>query len=136
MLAWCLRESFPPLLLNDRASIRRIMTAYCLPRLAPPSEYSSLMSRLGFCQGIQEDWTERAAPFWGEVVRSSFLSARGWQTLAKYGMPLIRSALAMRFVISAIRRGCFRLVAFTAKKPTPAEAEEKKRKVAALRAGC
>lgn len=136
VLAWCLRESNPRLKLSERASIRRIMTEYCLPRLAPASEYCNLMRRLGFRKINQDDWTERAAPFWGEVVRTSFFNVRGWQTLAKYGMPLVRSALAVRHVISAIRQGCFRLVAFSAIKPTLREAEVEKEKMIALRSGC
>ena len=131
MLAWCLRESSPPLNIRERYSIRSIMDEYCLPRMAPPSEYVTEMVRAGLRQVKCEDWTERAAPFWWEVARSIVFNARGLCALRKYGWPLIRSALAMRHVIRGIRLGAFRLVAFSGRLPTDDEAklEEEKRVV-------
>lgn len=136
MLAWCLRESSPKLLLREKAAIRGIQREYCLPRLAPPSEYQNLMRRLGLRGVKHEDWTARAAPFWWEVVFSAAASRKGWAQLKKYGWPLVRSALAMRFVIGAIRMGTFKLAAMTAKKPTAEEAEAEAVKMKALEGHC
>lgn len=124
MLAWCIRESNPPLRVSERFSIRRIMEEYCLPRVAPASEYDTEMVRVGL-RGVEvSDWTKRAAPFWGEVVRSAVLNPKGWSVLFKCGWPLIRSALAMRHVIAGIKQGVFRLVAFSARQPTALEVQE------------
>lgn len=124
MLAWCIRETNPPLRVAERFSIRRIMEEYCLPRVAPPSEYGTEITRSGLRKLHMEDWTIRAAPFWGEVVRSAAFNPKGWSVLRKYGWPLVRSAIAMRHVIAGIRQGVFRLVAFTGKKSTPVEWQE------------
>lgn len=132
MLAWCRRESTPPFSLSERYSIRRIMEEYCLPNLASPSEYSTEMIRAGLRDVKVEDWTQRAAPFWGEVVRSALFNARGWKALAKYGWPLIKSALAMRHVMTGIRLGVFRLVAFSARKATQEEIEAEKERIGEL----
>lgn len=130
MLAWCVRECAPPLRLGERYSIRRIMEEYCLPRVAPASEYNTEMVRAGLRGVQQDDWTSRAAPFWGEVARSAAFDRRGWAALRKYGRPLIRSAIAMRHVIAGIRKGVFKLVAFAGRRPTEAEAaEERERRV-------
>lgn len=136
MLAWCLRESFPPLALHEQVSIRSIQREYCLPRLAPPSEYQNLMRRRGLRRVKEEDWTARAAPFWMEVARTAAASKKGWAMLRKYGWPLIRSALAMRHVIAAIRKGTFKLAAMTATKPTAAEVIAEEKLVAALKGDC
>lgn len=134
MLAWCIRESTPPLKLSERYSIRKIMEEYCLPRVAPPSEYGTEMIRAGLRGIYVSDWTTRAAPFWGEVVRSSIFNRKGWKVLMKYGWPLIRSALAMRHVIAGIRQGVFRLVAFSGRKRTLEEVEIEAERKAKL--GC
>lgn len=136
MLAWCLRESSPPLALHEQVSIRSIQREYCLPRLAPPSEYQNLMRRLGLRHVKEEDWTARAAPFWMEVARTAAASKKGWAMLRLYGWPLIRSALAMRHVIAAIRKGTFKLAAMTARKPTAAEVVAEEKLVAALKGDC
>lgn len=121
MLAWCIRESTPPLSPAERLSIRGIMQEYCLPRVAPPSEYVTEMLRAGLRHVRYDDWTDRAKPFWREVVRSAFFNRKGWSVLWQEGWPLIRSALAMRHVIKGIDLGVFRLVAFSGIKPTVAE---------------
>lgn len=126
MVAWCIRESVPPLNVAERFSIRRIMEEYCLPRVVPGSEYSNEMIRAGLRSVQSSDWTTRAAPFWDEVWRSAIFSLKGWTVLFKYGWPLIRSALAMRFVMSGIRLGAFRLVSFAGRKPTPAQMKVEK----------
>lgn len=126
MVAWCHRESTPPFTLSEKYALRRIMEEYCLPPLASPSEYSTELTRAGFRNVKMEDWTDRAAPFWGEVARSAVLDARGWKALREHGWPLVRSALAMRHVMKGIRLGAFRLVAFSGKVPTEEEAEEEK----------
>lgn len=136
MLAWCLRESFPPLALHEQVSIRSIQREYCLPRLAPPSEYQNLMRRFGLRHVEEEDWTARAAPFWMEVARTAAASKKGWAMLRKYGWPLIRSALAMRHVIAAIRKGTFKLAAMTAKKPTGAEVVAEQLRLEAMKGDC
>ncbi|KAI0562354.1 Methyltransferase [Gracilaria domingensis] len=133
MLAWCVRESAPSLTLTERYSIRRIMEEYCLPRVSPPSEYETEMIRAGFRNVKVEDWTKRAAPFWGEVVRSAFFNPLGWKMLLKYKWPLVRSALAMRHVISGIRQGVFRLVAFSATKARAEDIEKEKAAVGTFR---
>jgi tocopherol O-methyltransferase len=132
MVAWCMRESYPPLKELEQFSLRKIMQEYCLPRLAPPSEYATNMRRLGLRHISQEDWTERAAPFWGEVAWSAIANPKGWKALREYGWPLIRSALAMRHVMSAIRMGCFKLTAFYACKPTLAAVREEADRMASL----
>lgn len=134
MLAWCIRETTPPLKLVERVSIRRIMQEYCLPRLASPSEYTNLMRRYGLRKVQSEDWTSRAAPFWREVLRTAIASRQGWRVLFEYGWPLIRSALAMRFVMRAIRLGSFKLNAFSCQKPTAVEAAEESEKNTQMRA--
>jgi tocopherol O-methyltransferase len=136
MLAWCMRESTPPLRLEECAALRSVQVEYCLPRLAPPSEYCNNIRRQGLRGLVEQDWTDRAAPFWNEVVRRSFFNFLGWKMLRKVGWPLVRSALAMRHVISAIRQGCFKLAAFTAFKPTEAEAAAELERRASLRRGC
>lgn len=125
MLAWCIRESSPPLNTSERFAIRKIMEYYCLPRLAPPSEYETEMLRAGLHDIYVEDWTERAAPFWDEVVRSAVFNRKGLAALFKYGWPLLRSAVTARHVIRGIRLGTFRLVAFTGRKLTELEARER-----------
>lgn len=132
MLAWCIRETTPPLSVAERFSMRRIMEEYCLPRVAPASEYKTELLRVGFRDVEVGDWTERAAPFWGEVVRSAIFNPKGWRALWKTGWPLIRSALAMRHVIAAINQGVFRLVAFSARKPTAQEIEAEAQRAAEL----
>lgn len=132
MLAWCIRESTPSLRVAERFSIRRIMEEYCLPRVAPASEYSTEMVRSGLRGVKSTDWTKRAAPFWGEVVRSALFDVKAWFAMRKHGWPLIRSALAMRHVIAGIRQGVFRLVAFTGKKLTPQEIEQEAEKARML----
>lgn len=136
MLAWCLRESSPKLVLKEKAAIRGIQREYCLPRLAPPSEYQNLMRRLGLRGVKHEDWTARAAPFWWEVAFSAGASRKGWAQLLKFGWPLVRSALAMRYVIGAIRMGTFKLAAMTARKPTREEFEVEEKKMALLKGDC
>lgn len=136
MLAWCLRESSPPLALHEQVTIRAIQKEYCLPRLAPPSEYQNLMRRFGFRRVKEEDWTDRAAPFWWEVARTAAASRKGWGMLRKYGWPLIRSALAMRHVIAAIRKGTFKLAAMTAVKPTETERAAEQLRTEALKGDC
>lgn len=131
MLAWCIRETSPPLRMAERFSIRRIMEEYCLPRVVPPSEYDTEMVRAGLRAVDLNDWTKRAAPFWGEVVRSALFRRSGWEVLLKYKWPLIRSALAMRHVIRGIKQGVFRIVAFSAHKPTEREAREEKERTVA-----
>lgn len=124
VLAWCLRETTPALSRAEQFAIRRIMEQYCLPRVAPGSEYADEMVRAGLRRVIVEDWTERAAPFWNEVVRSAVLDPKGWCALRETGWPLISSALAMRHVIRGIKLGVFRLVALTAEMPTEQQIEE------------
>lgn len=121
MLVWCIRETDTPLSVSEQFSIRRIMESYCLPRVAPPSEYETELIRAGMSNIHMEDWTDRAAPFWNEVAASAFLNIRGWQALLQYGWPMVRSALAMRHVIAGIKQGVFRLVAFSASQPTAEE---------------
>ena len=123
MFVWCMRESKPKLNVTEKFALRRIMEEYCLPRLAPASEYETEMLRAGLRGVNTEDWTKRAAPFWGEVARSAVFRRSGWEVLIKYGWPLIRSALAMRYVIMGIKEGAFRVVAFVGKKPTKEERE-------------
>lgn len=134
LLPWCMRESSPRLSFQEQATLRCIQLEYCLPRLAPPSEYATNLRRVGLRNIEEEDWTARAAPFWMEVVRTAAFSVAGLRALRNHGWPLIRSALAMRHVISAIRNGSFKLVAFAARKPTEAEALEEEKRRAALRA--
>lgn len=121
MLAWSIRESTPPLKVSEQFAIRRIMEEYCLPRLASPSEYTTVMLRCGLRDIQVEDWTKRAAPFWEEVARSAAINPKGWTVLLEHGWPLLRSTLAMRHVIAGIKKGVFRLVAITARKPTETE---------------
>lgn len=124
MLVWCLRETSPPLRLAERFAIRRIMEEYCLPRVAPASEYDTEMVRSGL-RGVKvSDWTKRAAPFWWEVAQSVVFNPKGWAVLWQNGWPLLRSALAMRHVIAGIREGVFRLMALSAKKMTVLEQQE------------
>lgn len=127
MLAWCLRETSPPLTVSERFAVRKVMEEYCLPRVAPPSEYMTEMLRAGLRHTHFDDWTMRAAPFWDEVVQSAAFSRDGWTVLRETGWPLIRSALAMRHMIAAIKMGVLRIVAFTARKPTADELEEEAR---------
>lgn len=130
VLAWCVRESTPPFRTSEKFSVRRIMEEFCLPRLSPPSEYATEFIRAGLRNVKYEDWTARAAPFWWEVARSAFFNPKGWRALARYGWPLIRSALAMRHVMSGIRQGVFRLVMFSATSPSEQEiALERSREV-------
>lgn len=121
MLVWCIRESTPPLKVSERFSVRRIMEEYCLPRLAPASEYGTVMLRCGLRNIEVEDWTKRAAPFWGEVVRSAAINPKGWAALLKNGWPLVSSTLAIRHIIAGIKQGVFRLVAISAYNPTESE---------------
>lgn len=121
MVAWCIRETDTPLSVGEQFSIRKIMENYCLPRVAPASEYKTEMIRAGLKNIHVEDWTDRASPFWREVVKSVTLNVRGWQALRRFGWPTIRSALAMRHVMSGIAQGVFRLVAFSATLPTTPE---------------
>lgn len=136
MLAWCIREPTTTFKLSERFAIRRIMEEYCLPRLAPPSEYVTEMVRSGLRDVQVDDWTKRAAPFWGEVVRSALFNPKGWQMLWKFGWPLIRSSLAMRHVIQAIRLGTFRLVAFSAVQPTEEQREREAERERQRRGNC
>lgn len=129
MLAWCVRECTTPFSTSEKFSIRRIMEEYCLPRVAAPSEYETELVRAGFRNVRHEDWTSRAAPFWWEVLRTAFFSRSGWRALWKNGWPLLRSAFAMRHVISGIRQGVFRLVVFSARVPTLAEVEHEEQSV-------
>lgn len=121
MLVWCIRETSTPLTTGEKYSIRKIMEDYCLPRVAPPSEYETEMVRAGLTNIRVEDWTDRAAPFWREVAISAAFNVRGWQALMRYGWPTIRSALAMRHVMAGIKQGVFRLVAFSATLPNDEE---------------
>lgn len=121
MVAWCIRETNTPLSIREQFSVRKIMENYCLPRVAPASEYKTEMIRAGLKNVHVEDWTDRASPFWREVAISATLNVRGWQALRRYGLPTIRSALAMRHIMSGIAQGVFRLVAFSATLPTAAE---------------
>lgn len=121
MVVWCIRESDMPFSVSERYSIRRIMEEYCLPPLSSASEISTELVRAGFRGVSIEDWTKSAAPFWGEVARSAALDPRGWAVLFRHGWPLLKSALAMRHVISGIRQGAFRLYAFSARMPTVQE---------------
>lgn len=123
MFVWCVRESKPKLKVAEKFALRRIMEEYCLPRLAPASEYGTEMLRAGLRGVNTDDWTDRAAPFWGEVARSAVFRRSGWEVLIKYGWPLIRSALAMRYVMMGIKQGAFRVVALASKKPTMEEKE-------------
>lgn len=118
MLVWCVREADKPFTDAERFSIRRIMEEYCLPSLSSPSEIHTELVRAGLRKVNVEDWTDRAAPFWGEVARSAMFDPRGWAALFKHGWPLLKSALAMRHVIAGIRQGVFRLYAFSAHMPT------------------
>lgn len=118
MLAWCLRESDRPFSISEQFAIRKIMEEYCLPTLASPSEYQTEMLRAGLIDVHVEDWTDRAAPFWNEVLRSAMFNPKGIEALFKHGWPLLRSALAARHVVRGIQLGVFRLVAFTGRKPT------------------
>lgn len=126
MLAWCIREVDKPLSISEQFAIRKIMEEYCLPSLASPSEYSTEMVRAGLVDVHVEDWTDRAAPFWNEVLISAMFNPKGIQALFKYGWPLLRSALAARHVVKGIQLGVFRLVAFTGRKPTIPEAKKLK----------
>ena len=126
MAAWCVREATPPFTVSEQYAIRRIMEEYCLPPLAAPSEYVTELVRAGFRNVTVTDWTDRAMPFWGEVVRSAIFDPRGWKALRQYGWPLIRSALAMRHMVKAMDLGAMRLVAFSARVPTPTEVEQEK----------
>eukprot|EP00178_Gracilaria_changii_P007117 TRINITY_DN227_c0_g1_i2.p2 TRINITY_DN227_c0_g1~~TRINITY_DN227_c0_g1_i2.p2 ORF type:complete len:415 (+),score=99.77 TRINITY_DN227_c0_g1_i2:775-2019(+) len=132
MLAWCVRECTPSFSLSERYAIRRIMDEYCLPSLSPPSEYHTEMLRAGFRDIAIDDWTHRAAPFWAEVLRSAFFNPLGWKMLFKYKWPLLRSALAIRHVTSGIRQGVFRLVAFSATKPTEQQMHQEAQRVGTL----
>lgn len=132
MLVWCVRESTPPFNVSERYSIRRIMEEYCLPSLSSASEYRTEMIRSGMRDIQTEDWTQRAAPFWGEVLRNAFFNPLGWKALAKGGRPLLGSALAMRHVVSGIKQGVFRLVAFTARKATIEEIEMEAQRIGRL----
>lgn len=133
MLAWCVRETATPFSISEQYAIRKIMEIYCLPRVAPPSEYETEMIRAGLKNIKAEDWTERAAPFWREVAFSATLNVRGWQALLRYGWPLVRSAVAMRHVMTGIGLGVFRLVAFSASSPTAEELAAAKENASAIR---
>ena len=126
MAAWCVRESDKPFSVAEKYAIRQIMEEYCLPPLAAPSEYVTELVRAGFRNVQTVDWTDRAKPFWGEVVRSAIFDTRGLKALREHGWPLIRSALTMRHMVKAMDLGAMKLVAFTAKVPTAIEVEQEK----------
>ncbi|OSX72332.1 hypothetical protein BU14_0445s0014 [Porphyra umbilicalis] len=88
LLAWCVRETAPPaaaLTLDERYVLARIRDEYCLPRLAPPSEYAAAADAAGLTVTGRDDWTGAAAPFWGRVAASAWRSRAGWAALRRGG---------------------------------------------------
>jgi tocopherol O-methyltransferase len=116
MTAWCHRACPPPFGNVDRQIYRKVCEQYCIPYLCALNEFENYAWQNGLIQVRTADWTRATLPFWPAVARSAF-RRRALVGLLEGGWPLIRAALAVRWMIQGFRRGIFVIGALSAEKP-------------------
>lgn len=115
MVAWCHRECPPPLGARDVTILEKVCDNYCIPFMCALSEFQNYAWQSGL-SGIQTaDWTCAVSPFWGDVLRSA-LQWEAIKGLVEGGWPLIRAALAIRWMLFGFHRNVFVVGALSATK--------------------
>lgn len=107
MATWCHRETPPALNHKDQQILERIGHLYHLPPLVSINELSFQAKQAGFEQVVTDDWSDAVAPFWKAVIRSA-LTRRSFSGLLKAGLPTIKGAWAMRYMMQGYRRSLIR----------------------------
>lgn len=116
MTAWCHRACPPPFNDVDRRIYQKVCEHYCIPYLCALNEFENYAWQSGLTGLQTSDWTKATMPFWPAVARSAF-QRRALLGLVEGGWPLIRAALAVRWMIQGFRRGLFVIGALSAEKP-------------------
>ena len=106
MAAWCHRECPPALSRTDIHIVEKMCEEYCIPHLCALSEFENYAWQCGLQQVHTADWSAAVAPFWSAVARSA-LQRPALSGLLEGGWPLIRAALAIRWMIRGFHRGVF-----------------------------
>jgi tocopherol O-methyltransferase len=118
MTAWCHRRCPPPFTDADRRIYRKVCAYYCIPFLCTLDEFENYAWQCGLVDIETADWTRATLPFWPAVARSA-LQRKALLGLVEGGWPVIRSALAIRWMIRGFRRNLFVIGALRAVKPAP-----------------
>lgn len=110
MATWCHRPDVPPYLplsLNEQQHLQSIYQVYCLPHVIALPEYESIAQQVGFQQIRTADWSEAVAPFWDQVVASTF-TLDSLLGLLRSNWTTIQAAFSVGLMQQGYQRGLVR----------------------------
>ncbi len=116
MATWCIRKTPPTLSSRELHLLNRIYDLFHLPPMISLTEYKKKLTEHNFTNIETADWTDQVTPFWQAVIRSTF-SFKSLAGLLQAGLPTIKGAWAMRYMVEGYRRGLIEYGLIRATKP-------------------
>ncbi len=107
MATWCHRSLTPPhgqLTSDERRHLADIYRVYCLPYVISLPEYEDIAHQVSFQNIRTADWSQAVAPFWDDVINSSF-NVRAIVGLLLSGWTTIQAALSLGLMSRGYQRG-------------------------------
>ena len=116
LVTWCRRPTPPPLSTREEHVLRRLRALYHLPAWIAVQDYERHAKDLGFVDYASADWSAAVSPFWTEVLKSA-LSLDSLRGLIKAGIPTLKGAYAMRYMLEGYRSGLVKFGVMRMRKP-------------------
>ncbi len=115
MATWCHRPTPPGLSAKEELLLEKIYKLYHLPPMVPRETLVEMATTAGFTAVKSEDWSKSVAPFWLAVLRSA-MSLKSVIGLIRSGLPTLKGAWAMRYMIKGYRMGLIEFVVVRGRK--------------------
>ncbi len=116
MATWCIRQEPPALRPEEQQLLNTIGELYHLPPMISIEKYRELAHELGFKHVQSADWSAAVAPFWKAVIQSA-LSLPSIVGLVRAGIPAIKGAWAMQYMIKGYRMNTLKFGVIQGTKP-------------------
>jgi len=116
MATWCIRQEPPALRPEEQQLLNTIGELYHLPPMISIEKYRELAHEMGFTNVQSADWSAAVAPFWKAVIQSA-MSLPSIVGLVRAGIPAIKGAWAMQYMIKGYRMGTLKFGVIQGTKP-------------------
>ncbi|MEM9483733.1 MAG: methyltransferase domain-containing protein [Cyanobacteria bacterium P01_F01_bin.116] len=107
VVTWCHRDPQPPLTTQERNHLAQLYHLYHLPYVISLTDYVTLSQSLPLQELRSADWSRAVAPFWQDVVKSTFNPQVLWG-IATAGWKTVEGAMAIPLMMEGYRTGLIR----------------------------
>ena len=116
VVTWCHRVPDPPLTPQEKEHLAQLYRLYHLPYVISLADYATLALALPLFDLKTADWSQAVAPFWEDVVKSTFNPQVLWGIVTA-GWKTIEGAMAIPLMMAGYRTGLIRYGLLTGVKP-------------------